>query len=151
MNLRAAEQNIKTTKTAVQQAEEDHKIARIRYNAGVGTNLEVMRASDNLTTARMNYDTSLYTYNTSKASLDQAMGTPVDLNVMRYRAAEEEGKRAKEARTAARLDEKAIFETSAHKEVRVISSAPTPEEGAGAVRRVEEAAISYRVGMEEHR
>ena len=151
LNLRAAEQNIKTTKTAVQQAEEDYKIARIRYNAGVGTNLEVMRASDNLTTARMNYDTSLYTYNTSKASLDQAMGTPVDLNVMRYRAAEEEGKRAKEARAAARLDEKAIFETPAHKEVRVISSAPTPEEGAGAVRRIEEAAISYRVGMEERR
>ena len=111
LNLRAAEQNIKTSETAVKQAEEDYNIARVRYNAGVGTNLEVMRASDNLTTARMNYSTALYTYNTSKASLDNAMGVPVDLDTERYRAAEEVGKRAPAARAEAQLHDDAIFET----------------------------------------
>ena len=147
LNLRAAEQNIKTTETAVKQAEEDYHIARVRYNAGVGTNLEVMRASDNLTTARMNYSTALYTYNTGKASLDNAMGVPVDLDAVRYRAAEEEGKQAVAARAEAQLHENALFETPKGAEVR-----PTPERApmdaaTAAVARVQTANASYEAEM----
>ena len=79
-NLIAAEKNINTTIVSVAQAEEDYEIAKIKYNEGVGTNLEVMDAQEKLTEARTNYYTALYNYNVSKAQLDKAMGLPVDMN-----------------------------------------------------------------------
>ncbi|MDD6121003.1 MAG: TolC family protein [Selenomonadaceae bacterium] len=109
LNLQAAEKNIHTTEVAVTRAQEDYKIAQVRYSAGVGTNLDVMDAEEKLTSARTNYYTALYNYNTSKASLDKAMGIPVDLDVTKYMAAQEEGKSAPEAREAGRLNENARF------------------------------------------
>ena len=41
-------------------------------------------AEDKLTKAKTDYYTALYTYNTSKASLDKAMGLMVDLDVYDY-------------------------------------------------------------------
>lgn len=113
LNLQAAEKNIQTTSTAVTQAEEDYKIAQVRYSAGVGTNLDVMDAEEKLTSARTNYYTALYNYNTSKASLDKAMGIPIDLDVVKYTAAEQEGKSAPAAREAAKLHADAVFVTPA--------------------------------------
>ena len=147
LNLRAAEQNIATTETAVARAEENYKIARVRYNAGVGTNLEVMRASDDLTTARMNYYTALYSYNTGKASLDSAMGVPVDLDAMQYRAAEEEGRRAKGAREAARLSDDALFETPKGDVMRETVGAPTSMSAQQAVQHVKVAHDAYEKSM----
>ncbi|MBR2214157.1 MAG: TolC family protein [Selenomonadaceae bacterium] len=98
LNLQAAEKNIATTQVAVQQAEEDYKIAQVRYSAGVGTNLDVMDAEEKLTTAKTNYYTALYNYNTSKAALDQAMGIPVDLDAGRYLTAEQAGEGVKKTR-----------------------------------------------------
>ena len=92
LSLIAAEKNIHTTSKAVEQAEEDYKIAQVRYSAGVDTNLAVMDAQEKLTSARTNYYTALYNYNTSKAALDKAMGIPVDLDVPRYVAAQQAGK-----------------------------------------------------------
>ena len=43
--------------------------------------MDVMDAEEKLTQAQTNYYTSLYNYNTSKASLDKAMGIMVDLDV----------------------------------------------------------------------
>ena len=43
-----------------------------------------MDAQDKLTKVKTDYYTALYTYNTSKASLDKAMGLMVDLNVDDY-------------------------------------------------------------------
>ncbi len=103
LTLNAAEKNISTTRLAIASAEEDYKIAVVRYQAGVGTNLDVMDASDKLTQARNNYYTALYTYNTAKASLDKAMGIPVSIDVVRYVAAEADGKSAAEAREEAAL------------------------------------------------
>ena len=111
LNLRAAERNIHTTEVAVMRAQEDYKIAQVRYSAGVGTNLDVMDAEEKLTSARTNYYTALYNYNTSKASLDKAMGIPVDLDVTKYMEAQQAGKSAVEAREAGRLNDKALFET----------------------------------------
>ena len=145
LNLR--EQNSKTTETAVKRAEEDYNIARVRYNAGVGTNLEVMRASDNLTTARMNYSTALYTYNTSKASLDNAMGVPVDLDAVRYRAAEEEGQRAPAARAAAQLHDGALFETPKGSEVRPVPARAPKDAATAAAARVTAANAAYEAEM----
>ena len=93
LDLNAAEKNIATTAVAVEQAEEDYKIAQVRYSAGVDTNLSVMDAQEKLTSARTNYYQALYQYNTSKAALDKAMGIPVDIDVPTYVAAENDGKR----------------------------------------------------------
>ena len=84
LNLLAAEKNIQTTKVAVDKAQEDYKIAQVRYSAGVGTNLDVMDAEEKLTSTQTTYITALYDYNTSKASLDKAMGLKVDLDVSSY-------------------------------------------------------------------
>ncbi|MBQ8698484.1 MAG: TolC family protein [Schwartzia sp.] len=84
LNLLAAEQNIHTTKVAVDQAQEDYKIAQVRYSAGVGTNLDVMDAEDQMIQTQTTFITALYNYNTSKAALDQAMGLKVELDVANY-------------------------------------------------------------------
>lgn len=110
LGLQAAEKNIQTTSVAVTRAEEDYKIAQVRYSAGVGTNLDVMDANEKLTTARTNYYTALYNYNTSKAALDKAMGIPVDLDVVKYTEAEQAGDTAPKARDKAKLKDDAIFE-----------------------------------------
>ncbi len=101
LTLHSAEKNIATTQVAIKSAEEDYHIAQVRYAAGVGTNLDVMDASDKLTQAKTNYYTALYNYNTAKAALDKAMGIPVGIDVTRYVAAEEEGKSAQQAREEA--------------------------------------------------
>lgn len=110
LGLQAAEKNIQTTSVAVTRAEEDYKIAQVRYSAGVGTNLDVMDANEKLTTARTNYYTALYNYNTSKAALDKAMGIPVDLDVVKYTEAEQAGDTAPKARDKAKLKDDAVFE-----------------------------------------
>ena len=84
LTLVAAEKNIQTTKVTVEKAQEDYKIAQVRYSAGVGTNLDVMDAEEKLTLAQTNYYTSLYNYNSSKAALDKAMGIAVDLDISGY-------------------------------------------------------------------
>ncbi len=88
LNLLAAEKNIYTTHTAVDQAQEDYKIAQVRYSAGVGTNVDVMDAESSLISAQTTYITSLFNYNTSKAMLDQAMGVMVELDVTPYQPGE---------------------------------------------------------------
>lgn len=90
LNLRSAEENIKTMKEALSKAEEDYRIEIFRYEAGVGTNLEVMDAEEKMVSAKSDYITALYDYNSSRASLDDAMGIPVDLDIAPYRKALEE-------------------------------------------------------------
>lgn len=74
LNMKEAEKRIDTSGVAVTKAEEDFKIARIRYSAGVGTNLDVIDAQVALTQAKTNYVQSLYDYNASRANLNKAMG-----------------------------------------------------------------------------
>lgn len=77
LGMREAEKRISTTQVAVAQAEEDYHIAVVRYQAGVGTNIDVMDAQVALTEAKTNYVKALYDYNTSKAALDTSMGVGV--------------------------------------------------------------------------
>ena len=77
LNLREAEKRITTTQVAVASAEEDYHIAVVRYQAGVGTNIDVMDAQESLTQAKTNYYQALYNYNTSKAALNTSMGVGV--------------------------------------------------------------------------
>ncbi len=93
LNMRAAEENIGTMREALAKAQEDYRIEVVRYNAGVGTNLEVMDAQDKLVSAKGDYINALYKYNYSKADLDKAMGVPVDLDVEPYRQAMEKSEK----------------------------------------------------------
>ena len=79
LNMREAEKRISTTQVAVASAEEDYHIAVVRYQAGVGTNIDVMDAQEALTQAKTNYYQALYNYNTSKAALNTSMGVGVPL------------------------------------------------------------------------
>ena len=81
LNLRAAEQTIQSTQTAVAQGQESFRIATLRYRAGVGTNLDVLDAETKLTTARNNYVEALYNYNISIAALEQLTGVPLSTPV----------------------------------------------------------------------
>ena len=86
-SLREAEKRIATTKLSVAKAEEDYHIAQVRYEAGVGTNTDVLDAQVALVQARNNYNSSLYDYNLAKASLDTAMGVearPGDYKYLTY-------------------------------------------------------------------
>ena len=77
LSMKEAEKRIDTSQVAVNQAQEDFRMSQVRYEAGVGTNLDVIDAELALTQAKTNYIQALYDYNTSKALLDQAMGVPV--------------------------------------------------------------------------
>jgi outer membrane protein TolC len=77
LSMKEAEKRIETSQVAVAKADEDFKIAQVRYSAGVGTNLDVIDAQLALAQAKTNYIQALYDYNTSKAKLDKAMGVTV--------------------------------------------------------------------------
>ena len=80
LSLREAEKRIATSKVAVESAQEDYRISQLRYQSGVGTNIDVMDSQVALTQAQNNYVQALYDYNTSSASLAKAMGVPVRQN-----------------------------------------------------------------------
>ncbi|MBI5692007.1 MAG: TolC family protein [Verrucomicrobia bacterium] len=58
----------------VEQATEAVRLANARYNAGTGTQLDVLAAQVELTTARTNQIQAYYSYNVAVASLRKAMG-----------------------------------------------------------------------------
>lgn len=82
LNIRSAAQRVEATQTSVAQAEESFKIARIRYQAGVGINLDVLDAQLNLNRAQVNHIQALYDYNVGIAKLEQVMGVDVESGVI---------------------------------------------------------------------
>ena len=58
----------------VEQATEAVRLANARYNAGTGTQLDVLSAQVDLTTARTNQIQAYYSYNVAVAALRKAMG-----------------------------------------------------------------------------
>ena len=58
----------------VEQATEAVRLANARYNAGTGTQLDVLSAQVDLTTARTNQIQTFYAYNVAVAQLRKAMG-----------------------------------------------------------------------------
>ncbi len=109
LSLREAEKRIKTTELAVEQADEDYRIAQLRYMNGVGTNTDVLDAQVALTQAKTNYTKALYDYNTSKTDLETSIGVPmanpVQVKVEAAKAAEKAAKKA-----AKEADKKAAAE-----------------------------------------
>lgn len=77
-NLQANEQNIDTARVAVEQGEESLRLARLRFQAGVGTQTDVINAQSALTQARGNLLTAIIDYNRSLASLQRAVSNLPD-------------------------------------------------------------------------
>jgi len=73
-NLREASQNIHTTSTEVLSAQETLYLARLRFQAGVTTQREVVNTQRDLTTAEVRYADSVARYNTSLAELRRRTG-----------------------------------------------------------------------------
>lgn len=63
----------------VEQANESVRLANARYNAGTGTQLDVLAAQVDLTTARTNQIQAYYGYNVAVAALRKAMGQADEL------------------------------------------------------------------------
>ena len=96
-NLKIAEENIKITAEAIEEAKEKFLIAQVRYEEGEDTNLPVMDAQEKLTQAQVNYFDALYSYNMNKAQLEKAMGIPIEIDAAIYSSAVENGKTATKA------------------------------------------------------
>ena len=71
--LQANDKNITTAEMAVTLAEESLRLARLRFQAGVGTQTDVIEAQSELTTARGNLLTAIIDYNQSFTQLQRAV------------------------------------------------------------------------------
>ena len=82
LNIRSAAQKVEETQTVVDQARENYRIQNIRYQAGVGINLDVLDAQLSLNQAQVNHIQALYDYNVGIARLEQVMGVDVESGVI---------------------------------------------------------------------
>lgn len=72
-NQEANRANIDTAQVAVNQADEALRLARLRFQAGVGTQLDVISAQSELTRARGNLIRAVIGYNRAIAALERAV------------------------------------------------------------------------------
>ncbi|MBD2592937.1 TolC family protein [Nostoc spongiaeforme FACHB-130] len=71
--LRSNLDNVQTSAVGLEQAREALNIARIRYQAGVGTQTEVIEAENDLTRAEGNRVTAILNYNRALANLQRTV------------------------------------------------------------------------------
>lgn len=79
--LNANAQNIQTSSFALAQAEESLRLARLRFQAGVGTQTDVITQQTQLTRARGNRLTAILDYNRALASLQRAISNLPNSNL----------------------------------------------------------------------
>ncbi|WP_040654851.1 TolC family protein [Rubidibacter lacunae] len=77
-NLEANKENIDTARLGVEQAEESLRLARLRFQAGVGTQTDVINSQTALTDARGNLLDAIINYNRSLAALQRAVSNLPD-------------------------------------------------------------------------
>ncbi len=73
INLQSRRKQIDTATKAVEQSTEALRLARLRLSAGVGTQLEVIRAEDDLTRADVNRLQAIIGFNQSLSDLQRAI------------------------------------------------------------------------------
>ena len=66
-------QQIETAEKGLKQAEDALRLSRLRLSAGVGTQLEVISAENDLTRARVNRLQAITGYNQARANLERAI------------------------------------------------------------------------------
>ncbi len=74
LKVKETADRIRTTETAVTQAEENLRLNEERYKENVGTATDVIDADTLLTRTRVNYFTALYDHQMAKAELMWAIG-----------------------------------------------------------------------------
>jgi outer membrane protein TolC len=80
-NILQGRELVKATEKSVEQAAEALRLASARLDAGAGTQLEVLDARTQLTTAQSNRLQALYTYNAAVAEFDRATASEVKYSV----------------------------------------------------------------------
>ena len=73
-NLQNASASLETQKKNIELAGSIYKSAKMKYEQGVGSNLEVMNAETSLKEAQTNYFSALYDVLVSKIDYDKANG-----------------------------------------------------------------------------
>jgi outer membrane protein TolC len=81
LSLQANSQNIGTTTLALEQATEALRLARLRFQAGVGTQTDVLRSQTELTRAEVNQLNAILGYNRSLVQLQRAVSNLPDGNL----------------------------------------------------------------------
>src|SRR5213079_1045752 len=76
-NILQGRELVKATEKSVEQASEALRLAQARLDAGAGTQLEVLDARVQLTTARSTQLQALFTYNSAVADFDRVTATEV--------------------------------------------------------------------------
>lgn len=77
-DLQANNENIQTAAVAVELAQESLRLARLRFQAGVGTQTDVINAQTDLTRARGNLLSAIIDYNQALNSLQRAVSNLPD-------------------------------------------------------------------------
>jgi outer membrane protein TolC len=75
INLQNASSTLEMQKKNIELAEEVYKVSKIKYDQGVGSNLEVTTAETALKESQTNYFSALYDALISKVDYDKANGT----------------------------------------------------------------------------
>lgn len=78
--LVASKENIGTARTALTSATEGLRLARLRFQAGVGTQQEVTNAETTLTQAQGNLLTAILNYNRALALLERSVGYAIEIS-----------------------------------------------------------------------
>ncbi|WP_082892969.1 MULTISPECIES: TolC family protein [Emticicia] len=74
ISLKNGLETLKTQKANLDLAQEVVRVSKIKYQAGAGTNIEVVNAESSLKEAQTNYFAALYDLLIAKVDLDKAMG-----------------------------------------------------------------------------
>jgi len=73
-SMNTAKEQLIVNKDAIKQAQRGYDIAKVRYQVGSGTILELNDSELSLTQSNLNYQQSLYNFLTSQANLEKVMG-----------------------------------------------------------------------------
>lgn len=74
LNLQSAAEELAGADALVAQAQEALRIANVRFQSGVGTNLEVLNAQTSASQAEASRVQALFNYNLARATLERAVG-----------------------------------------------------------------------------
>lgn len=72
--LNAAAKSVDLARVAIDQAEEDYRVIKMRYEAGKSVNVEVLDALAALTRSQTNYAEALFQYNVARDTLTRSIG-----------------------------------------------------------------------------
>lgn len=73
--MKAAREQLIVNKDAINQANRGYDIAKVRYQVGSGTILELNDSELSLTQSKLNYQQSLYDFLSAQANLEKVMGS----------------------------------------------------------------------------